>query len=464
MSRIHRRPGRVPARRVVCLITLMISVSASAAVGDFDATGRGWNGLSHLLETAAEARVEVDVHTRLDFATLDVSKPLFIVAPKVALDVHGRRQIERFLAAGGRVIIADDFRRGRSWMAVVGIEVALRPGPAPGYQSGLSHLPTMGRIEEPELAGREGPYRRFLGYEVVEVVLNHPAALIAAASPVAGYRLHFRGPFEDGVRAWMIEATSARGRMLAISDSSLFINMMLRRFHGNKQLAANVLRYYCGEKRSCSVMLVSNVSEMTGTFAPSLPADGVDNSANRKIRETVRHGLKRAASIAAAPALAPIWWAVVLLGLSLPLVWASRLPSPILPRRMGSHRSSGVLARTVRKWVRSPGFDYSVPARRLALDLANDIVRTARLASHGSLSRERALAEVSLETLPEAIDLLVKSGRLSQEVGDRVNNVIVTLQQVAAGELSELNRPEFTQLAVEVEWAKHVLSHTSRPR
>jgi hypothetical protein len=321
----------------------------------------------------------------------------------------------------------------------------------------------MHRIEEPELANRKFPYKRFLGYEVPAVVLNHPASLVASSSPVPGYQLHPRGPFEDDVRAWMLEATSASGKMLAISDSSLFINMMLRRFHGNKQLAANVLRYYCDDMRSCTVMVLVNVSELTGVFEPPPRPSGSPTTADVEIRETVRDGLKRAATIAAAPALAPIWWAVVLLGLSLPLVWASRLPVPVLPMRIGHQASSGVLARTIRQWIHLPGADYSEPARRLALDLASDIVATARLADRGGDLRGRVAEEVSLDALSGAIERLVEAGRLSQEVGGRVNNVIATLQQVAAGELAELSQPEFTQLAVEVEWAEHVLSHTSQP-
>ena len=46
-------------------------------------------------------------------------------------------------------------------------------------------------------------------------------------------------------------------------DPSMFINQMLRRFYGNKQFAANVMRLYC-EPEACRVKLARPLTTSTG--------------------------------------------------------------------------------------------------------------------------------------------------------------------------------------------------------
>jgi hypothetical protein len=300
---------------------------------------------------------------------------------------------------------------------------------------------------------------RFLGFEVSHVVLNHPAALIRNSTPATGWTLQIRGPYLDGVRAWMLEARSAAGRVLAIADSSLFINAMLTRYRGNKQFAANVMRYYCYEGRPCRVILLANLERVEGTFQASGGDRPGGSPKAADLRGLLGRGLARIAAAARSPLMMPLWWIAVLVGLALPILLAARLPRPLLPPRADDAGVNSVLFETVRAWLARPEADYRRPARQLAAQLARLVALAGRPA--GS-TKERGGAAPNLLELPESIESLVNQGLLSAQAGKRLNHVVLVLRQVAGGELAEVDRIRFTQLAAEVEWAEHVLSHTGR--
>ena len=91
------------------------AVEAGARGGDFDPASDAWNGLGYLLETAREAQVQLEVSSSLDWSEISADEVLFVVAPHVGPGRHGA-ELRRFVRAGGRIVIADDFRAGERWL------------------------------------------------------------------------------------------------------------------------------------------------------------------------------------------------------------------------------------------------------------------------------------------------------------------------------------------------------------
>jgi hypothetical protein len=101
----------------------------------------------------------------------------------------------------------------------------------------------------------------FLFFHVDEVVANHPATLGLDGAPGT----HPILSFESGREHLVVEARLGDGEVLAIADPSLFLNEMLRRFYGNKQFAANVLRFYCAHE-PCQLKLALPGADYTNHF------------------------------------------------------------------------------------------------------------------------------------------------------------------------------------------------------
>ena len=293
------------------------AVEAGARGGDFDPASDAWNGLGYLLETAREAQVQLEVSSSLDWSEISADEVLFVVAPHVGPGRHGA-ELRRFVRAGGRIVIADDFRAGERWLRSFGIQVLQQPGPSARYAAGVRHLP--------ELQGG-AELGDFLGYHVAQVVLNHPAALIATAAH--GWQHRALGRFGDGVRSWAMEAwrPGEQGRVLGVSDPSLLINAMVRRFYGNKQVGANLLRYFCFEGEPCRVRLLANLHQVHGSFQPRAPQHGLDLDVRRRLQRV----MASVDTFLARRELRPLWWLLVVFAFVTPILRSARLPTPRLP-------------------------------------------------------------------------------------------------------------------------------------
>jgi hypothetical protein len=420
------------------------AAAAPEAARDFDPTHAGWNGMAYLVETAKEADVAIEVGDVLDFGQLRGDEVIVVVAPRRALDEAQRAQLLRFVAAGGRVVLADDFAAGASWLTGLGI----RRLPTAGAST--SHVE--GRAQMPVFSGRE--LGAFLGFQVGDVTLNHPASFVvdpmSPDSPLRreGLELerHALGRYADGVRAWLVEVRVGRGRLLALADPSVLIDGMLRGYHGDKQFAANLLRWGCYAGERCAVTLLSRVAEVRGVFTPQGPRG--DAGARPDLFAVLRRGLARIGELARRPELAPLRWLLALLALALPPLLVARMPRAQLPLTAAPRREHSRLHDTVAAWLAQPAADFRRPARQLAVHLSRLVVPTERRDG------------VGIAELRDSIAGLVEQGRLSARAGQRLGEVVAALGEVASGE-HEVDRARFTAIAAEVEWAEHVLSHTA---
>jgi hypothetical protein len=173
----------------------------------------------------------------------------------------------------------------------------------------------------------------FVFFNVEEVVANHPSVLTSGGDPL----LSFGGPDQH----LLVEKRHGAGSVLAIADGSLFINEMLRRFYGNKQLAANVLRLYCPRDR-CSVTLALPEARYSGRYRRGLGLLGNAPSVFRSAGDLLNRGLGLlSAAVASRPGAT---WVIVLLVLA-------AIVQLLLPLR---HRSP---------WTRAPRLTDPYPVR-----------------------------------------------------------------------------------------------------
>ena len=213
---------------VMCLSCCSLSALASE---DYGMEGEAWNGAGYLTTTAAEADVSLLPTKHLDLSALSEADVLLWLYPADGLELGS---LVDFVSQGGHLILADDFGGAGALLEELGVSREPTSRPFPLVKPAEEH---------------------FLFFNVDSVRFNHPVTLSGSGTPI--------GSFGSG--ALMRELIIGAGRVLIIGDPSVFINDMLVNHHGNKQFAANILRYYC-RTEDCAVKLLGPWSSASGRF------------------------------------------------------------------------------------------------------------------------------------------------------------------------------------------------------
>lgn len=465
---------------IACICGLAVALFAppsdaqeSPGSSDFDPAATAWNGLATLVSTAAEVKLQLTVATALDWRQIDEHSVLVLVAPRVTPDDAALASLRRFLEAGGRMVLADDFGAGAAWLAPYGLELKAEPVKSSRHYDDLPHLPQV--AVDPDDSARRVARRwsvpgakvsaqQFLSHNIkAPIVLNHPASLRIEAGRTGAL---WGTSLAPGV-GWLAEVEHRGGRILAVADPSLLLNAMLIRFHDNKQFAANALRYYCVLDRPCRVTLVAGATQVLGTFRPK----------PREAPASLRSGLEQAATFLTwlaealrGPLAAPMLAMAVLALLGVPALLLARPRPPVLPPRPALVRSNSILFDTVGAWLAQDQADYRRPARLLASHLARLVGHVDSEAQRGNLGRAprtsgrmRGAGDTGFpaQLRAQTVDQLIRNGHCSEQAGQRLREVFEELQHVAGEEVGDpISRSRFGQLAAEVEWAESLIRHT----
>ncbi len=291
---------------LVTLATLIIVLLHAAAAGTaraspLDLTGQDWEGLSQLVGIAqAELGAgRVAALTHLDLSLLHKEDALFIVHPTTALDVD---ELTTFMRAGGRVVILDDYGTGDELLARFGI----RRVPLPSRPAEMLR-------DNPALAIAEPASNHAAVRDVGRVVLNHATGLDHKALSAV---LVVRGQGEPDVLLSVAGAVG-QGRLLAVGDSSVLMNSMLR-YPGNRALGAALVRYAAEDdvwgRRDGKLILLANDFVTTGSFGTDSRLGGAMGELSRTFEEALetlrRDGMPPLASylLALAVGLGVIGW------------------------------------------------------------------------------------------------------------------------------------------------------------
>ena len=193
--------------RALVVCALIAACAPAFAEGDYAPDSTAWNGLSELFEVAREAGCEMRAADTLDWSSLDGREVLWFVYPRTSIDAD---KLARFIAAGGRAVIADDFGAAALALDALGLHrSSSRPEVAP--EARFQENPNL-PIAHPRLATA-------LGRATPTLIANHPASFATAIPATFEF-----GPGE----ALVVEGRLGEGSFVAIADPSVLINNMLK--------------------------------------------------------------------------------------------------------------------------------------------------------------------------------------------------------------------------------------------
>ncbi len=274
------------------------SFASLAEAAPFDWSGRDWEGASELADLARSelGASRVVVSPQLDLHALTANDGVLLIHPEKPLDVES---YARFLHAGGRVVILDDYGTADALLAHFGIErVPMPPDPSEALRGNPSFA-----IAEPASAHP-------VVNDVNRVVTNHATGLKHAdLTPVLEVHTD-RG----GTVLLAVAGQVANGRLLAIGDPSIVMNAMLR-YAGNKTFARNLLHYAAGddggERGHGRLFMAEGAFEQVGAYGEEPSWLGDRLRALREALATVRaEGLSptMAYVLAVIVGVAVVWW------------------------------------------------------------------------------------------------------------------------------------------------------------
>ena len=299
---------------ILFIAVLVTAVAGPAAAAPFDLVGSDWEGAAELVRLArAELGApRVTVATQIDFSVLLPEDGLLLLYPERGLDVD---ELSKFMRAGGRVILLDDFGRGESLLQNFGMKRV--PSPRHPAES-LRH--------NPQLALAEPASAHPVVADVSRVVTNHATGL---SHPDLSPVLKIRASAGEADVVVAVAGAVGQGRLLAVGDPSIAMNSMLR-YSGNKTFTRGLIRYAVDSdawgKRGGRLYIASGTFEQKGSFG------GEQNRVSEWLRDLTdlldqirKEGLPSVLAYSAAVAL----------GLAL-VIWvgsrAGRVHKPIVPR------------------------------------------------------------------------------------------------------------------------------------
>lgn len=306
--------GAAPAaeRRRLALFLLVgllasltaVARSAQAQGPDFSAAEGGWRGLSEFVELARQSlgADRLKIVAQVDYGALTPDDALLVLYPEVELDA---RSLTAFLAAGGRLALFDDFGRATSFFRTFGIQRVPPPPDARFSLRGDPNLAIATPYEETIAGARVGRHPMLDGVD--QVVTNHPQALEHPdLTPLLGIEKN------DGalVPVLVTGVIAGKGRLVAGSDPSMFINLMLR-YPGNRKLATSLVQYLTARDRGASpkgrVFVATGRFEQVGAYGAEdagVPWRREFERWKEKARDAFSHGVPNVVWLLGAAVLA----------------------------------------------------------------------------------------------------------------------------------------------------------------
>ncbi|MCB9558364.1 MAG: DUF4350 domain-containing protein [Deltaproteobacteria bacterium] len=305
--RCSRLPSTLEVQRTAGLLAVLCALfwpSQARAQTDYLIDNTDWNGLSTFAEGVREADCAISAPARIDLAALAEHREaiLLLIYPREQLPVES---LVRFVRAGGRMLIADDFGSSAELLARFGIH--RRPGVviADNHYRDQPALP----IAHP------GPVSHPITRAVFRVVTNHPTAFESTLPSLLTF-----GPERGQL---LVAGEFGRGRFAALADPSVLINRM-QRFGGNRRLARQLLAFLLGDDRPQHVTVTVAVgdTQFAGVFTPQ--AQSTSGRIARDFNRFINRINDFALTSAGMRALAIFAGTLLLAGLVLLLPWARR--------------------------------------------------------------------------------------------------------------------------------------------
>ena len=230
-------------------VLLGVVVAGTTSASAFGVYNPGWEGTSELrgIAEAAGAEPAVVVNTSR-YATVDPDTTVAVVlSPDRVYTDREAARVRAFVRAGGTLVVAEDFgRNGGPLLAAVGAETrfdgALLRDERSAWRSPAMPVAT-GVTNRSATPYTEGVGSLTLNYATaLEPGAN--ATVLVRSSPFAYLDTNGNGTIDPdeslGARPVVAVEPVGEGRVVAVSDPSLFLNAMLER-EGNRRFARNLL-------------------------------------------------------------------------------------------------------------------------------------------------------------------------------------------------------------------------------
>jgi hypothetical protein len=208
----------------VIAIGCLIAARVAQAAPDYAPASTEWNGLAKLFDEARAAGCEIEAAQTLDWSALEGNDVLWFVYPRAPVDAQ---KLKRWLAAGGRAVIADDFGAAAQALEALDIRRGRVSFQGTGDDARYNH--------NPHLPIAHVRFQTDLSRATREIVANHPSSF-ETATPATW-------EFQPGA-ALVVEGHVAKGYFVAIADPSVLINNMLE-IDGNRAFAHALVQHTC---------------------------------------------------------------------------------------------------------------------------------------------------------------------------------------------------------------------------
>lgn len=211
-------------RGLFCLLALAFAGSVRADDVDFAVDSPAWNGLSTLQAIAAARNVQWLAPSDFDLTSLSPADGLLVLNPS---EVPSGALLARFMRAGGRAALADDFGDAATTLASFAIQRSPQPAVSREHwqRENRNLLIARTRSSHPLSAGVAG------------LITNHPSVLThPSLAPIFAV-----GDGADA-DALVLSGAVGEGRLVALGDPSVLINNMLE-YPDNHRFAQNLIDY-----------------------------------------------------------------------------------------------------------------------------------------------------------------------------------------------------------------------------
>jgi len=310
LRRRRHRPG-IRCAGAVALVAVLL-VARLAGAGAFDLNDATWEGCSELLSIAKSelGKDRVLVQSVLDWQELSANDGVLVIHPLPVVDAE---EATAFMRAGGRLAVVDDYGRGDRLLSHFRIHRRTLPSRPEAVLRNKPALPVAQPALDADGSGAVGLHPTVA--QVERVVLNHGTGLSHPdLTPILVVRARGEEPVAVAV-AGQVEA----GRLLAMGDSSVFINMMLR-YPGNRNFAEGLVHYLVDGERAVDgtgrLFIYANEFDERAGFGGVMPWRKTVDRRLVELREGLaawrRDGLPGwlHTAVASLAGIALLWWAI----------------------------------------------------------------------------------------------------------------------------------------------------------
>ncbi len=251
-------------RMCVCVCVIGCFQPRESVAEDFAPKSWAWNGMARFQRILREQGTTVTAPRKWDWRRARLQDPILIIAPqREGLEL---RPLLIFLAAGGRVFLADDFGTSRPWMSFFGLEQQRGAQSSWLWQQKKYidiHVTQPLETQTSDLLLRQSSV----------LFLNHPQWMhptFARSHEALLSSLPHYTNVPDGFRPGLVlfRVPFGYGQLVIFSDPSALINEMIG-YGDNMRFARNVAHYLNAPARSGKLILLAGDFSWSGE--PPLP-------------------------------------------------------------------------------------------------------------------------------------------------------------------------------------------------